>query len=526
MKQKIVSTVCLLLWMLVLPVPAYAQSDMGASVYTGYWAEDSVYLFGDFSQEYVTGQEMAMFVNNQERGTANPTPVLQSNATIHYMLLIDVSTSTEPYQSFVNRFASELMMAETQNLMVSVAAFDQEFRMIASDLTEWEDVQNALWSLRYQHDGSNICGSVAEALLFLGKESYAGGEMSNLVVISDGKPWYSKDIAEENALEAQNSEKAVTAMSAYSDIAVHTVCFREWEEKTASALLTEQGLHMEAPTVPQAGEAGRALAEFTDNLYSLQFSLTGYTDAAEISDVMLMGANHQWISLGNIRNIELIPSINDNSVIPENTTKQTSEIPAEETEPTENIEPTTETQNPEDPSATQVTESTDSEDSTQADASVPAEAYSTATEDDQIFENDDGSWWKNRYVCAVMVTAVVVCAGLTALILRICHRKRLQKDGIRVRAEVLSGDVAGLKKIYFLYDDLTIGTGKKCDIVLRDTQAALVNTRIFMRDQIIYIEDMHSPSGTTLNGMRIYSPNRLRSGDHVGIGNVTLQFLF
>lgn len=523
MKQKIVSTVCLLLWMLVLPVPAYAQSDMGASVYTGYWAEDSVYLFGDFSQEYVTGQEMTMFVNNQERGTANPTPVLQSNATIHYMLLIDVSTSTEPYQSFVNRFASELMMAETQNLMVSVAAFDQEFRMIASDLTEWEDVQNALWSLRYQHDGSNICGSVAEALLFLGKESYAGGEMSNLVVISDGKPWYSKDIVEENALEARNSEKAVTAMSAYSDIAVHTVCFREWEEKTASALLTEQGLHMEAPTVPQAGEAGRALAEFTDNLYSLQFSLTGYTDAAEISDVMLMGANHQWISLGNIRNIMLTPAITNGVLVPEGPMQQISEMPEEETEAPENVEPTTETQKPEESGAAQGTKPADSPDSTQTDGSISTETYFAATEEARAFENGSGS---RKFICAVVVAAVVVCAGLTVLVLCICRRRRLKKDAIPVRVEVLTGNVADLKKMYFLYDDLVIGRGRKCDIVLQDIQAAPVNTRIFMTDHIIYIEDMQSPSGTILNGMRIYSSNRLRSGDQVSIGAATLRFLF
>ena len=43
---------------------------------------------------------------------------------------------------------------------------------------------------------------------------------------------------------------------------------------------------------------------------------------------------------------------------------------------------------------------------------------------------------------------------------------------------------------------------------------------------MIYIEDMSSPQGTVLNGMRIFSPNRLRSEDEITIGNMVLRALF
>jgi hypothetical protein len=83
-----------------------------------------------------------------------------------------------------------------------------------------------------------------------------------------------------------------------------------------------------------------------------------------------------------------------------------------------------------------------------------------------------------------------------------------------------------LKKDYYLTTQLLIGTDKRCDVVIEDPGAGSVNTRIFKQGQMIYIEDMDSPGGTLLGGMRLYSSNRLRSGDDITIGTVTLRILF
>ena len=95
-----------------------------------------------------------------------------------------------------------------------------------------------------------------------------------------------------------------------------------------------------------------------------------------------------------------------------------------------------------------------------------------------------------------------------------------------MRVEILSGKAVRKKDIYLLTNELLIGTGKQCDIVIRDVNAASVNTRIFKQGQMIYIEDMGSPQGTVLNGMRIFSSNRLRSEDEISIGSTVFRFLF
>lgn len=504
MKRRMISIAVILLWVLAMPAAVFAQADAPISVCAGYLAGDTVYVFGHFSQEDSSDQEMSLVVTNQERGSACPVSVSESNAPTRYMLLVDVSTSMAPYKGLLNRFVSELMAVEGCNLSVTIAAFDREFRVVASDLTQWEDVQKELWSLQYQNDGSNICGSVADALVYLGGKSYSGGELCNLVVITDGKPWYSNDAAAELAQENQNAQKAAAVMGAYPDLVVHTLCFQGWEEKTGEVLLTGKGMHMQSPSLSSAGEAGKSAAEFTSNLYSLQFPLMGYGDTALISDAMLLGAKSQWISLGNIRNVAIAP------VLPEEFLPQ--QDPADES-PTEGTAPTEETGT--------VEETTPTEEAEPTESTNPAAETSPVVMEDLSASDAMGS-----LVPLIIAGAVGVCTAFIILIVVILRKKRMARDSVRMRVEVLSGDVSNLKKVYFLHDSFVIGTGRKCDIVLHDAQAAPVNTRIFMQDQIIYIEDMHSPNGTTLNGMRIYSSNRLRSGDQIGVGNVTLQFLF
>ena len=121
---------------------------------------------------------------------------------------------------------------------------------------------------------------------------------------------------------------------------------------------------------------------------------------------------------------------------------------------------------------------------------------------------------------AAAVAAVVVIAGILA------KKKKAEEFSIRMRMEILCGEAVSKKEIYYLTNELLIGTGKQCDIVIRDPNAASVNTRIFKQGQMIYIEDMGSPQGTVLNGMRIFSSNRLRSEDEITIGSTVLRVLF
>lgn len=91
-----------------------------------------------------------------------------------------------------------------------------------------------------------------------------------------------------------------------------------------------------------------------------------------------------------------------------------------------------------------------------------------------------------------------------------------------MRIELVAGGNVRLRNVYFLDREILIGPGKNCSIIIPGN----ANARIFKQNQIIYVEDMGLADGILLNGMRIFSSNRLRSGDEITIGTVTLRVLF
>lgn len=97
---------------------------------------------------------------------------------------------------------------------------------------------------------------------------------------------------------------------------------------------------------------------------------------------------------------------------------------------------------------------------------------------------------------------------------------------LTMRLEVYSGNCVNRPAAVCLTDSLVIGSAPECDLVFRDTDMSPQNSRVFIKDQMIYIEDMDSSWGTALGGMRIQGQNRLRSGDVISIGNVEFSFKF
>lgn len=101
----------------------------------------------------------------------------------------------------------------------------------------------------------------------------------------------------------------------------------------------------------------------------------------------------------------------------------------------------------------------------------------------------------------------------------------VSSNAIRMKIEDVDG-TKKLKSAYYLDGEMTIGRGPECTVVVDDPAAARINCRVFMQDDLIFIEDLGSTNGTRIGGMRIYAPNRLRSGDHVTIGGTELIFRF
>ena len=66
---------------------------------------------------------------------------------------------------------------------------------------------------------------------------------------------------------------------------------------------------------------------------------------------------------------------------------------------------------------------------------------------------------------------------------------------------------------------MTVGRGQT-DVYLDDPQVSRVHAALIARDDQLAVEDLGSRSGTTVNGMRVHTPQPLRMGDVVGFGPV------
>lgn len=83
--------------------------------------------------------------------------------------------------------------------------------------------------------------------------------------------------------------------------------------------------------------------------------------------------------------------------------------------------------------------------------------------------------------------------------------------------------VARRGETFAVHDELTVGRGGGCGIVLDDTFVSQVHARVFRRDGDVYVEDLSSRNGTLLNGQPVSHAERLRRGDRVQFGRTVTE---
>jgi pSer/pThr/pTyr-binding forkhead associated (FHA) protein len=76
---------------------------------------------------------------------------------------------------------------------------------------------------------------------------------------------------------------------------------------------------------------------------------------------------------------------------------------------------------------------------------------------------------------------------------------------------------------FTLQDELTVGRGGGCGIVLDDTFVSQVHARVFRRDGEVWVEDLGSRNGTLVNGQPLAGAQRLRRGDTVQFGKTVAE---
>lgn len=534
MLRKITVWTVAVLLLFSFPVSALVidQNAASASVISAYYLNDKVYMAVQLNEE--SSLEALEFKLHLFSDTYDVSEQTDSADATKYVLLVDLSTSMPHYQKFILSFADALLSVETEGITVTVAGFGERFEILSEDITGKEELRSELSALNYDHKATDICGGMVEAInYFSSGEHRDDGEMVHLILLTDGIPYLTGDPENEAAAIESSAEAAAEIVSTTSEVIVHTVCFRDdREEVTYSAVSSGKGLNLTAENSRKASEAGVAIGQFASSLYEMVFSVDWEFGKVRTDAQLLVSDDGSlaFVPVENLRNIStpLAAEVNRPTFIKpetEDTNPEQTDVPSDE---------------PGTDGSSEEGDSSEEKDSSEEETPSEEDSQEVVPDPEQVLDSPSPVPADPESELPVQVIIVLaVCAGmllmalivvLIFLLVRIRSRseaRRMPESGVvRMKLQVVSGRCKEDGRIFALRDQLLIGSAKSCDIVFSDSSVLGKSTRVFLKEQTVYIEDLNECSNTSLGGMKIYATNRLRSGDEIQIGNVCFRFLF
>lgn len=510
MKQRLFAILLTLLLMGQM-ASAVAATDIPMSSAAAYYLEDTLYTFARFpNYDDPTKLQVGLMVHGVQVG-AEQTPELLSTTEqpTEYLLLVDCSTSMPVYQDRILALAEALMTG--QNAAVTVATFGEQFRVAAEGLADAESLQVALNGLSFGEQGTDICGGAIYAIDYAKNNLWQPGRLVNLILITDGVPFYSRNTSAETESEKAAAEVLKVVLAESPQILLHSLCFDQWEPNTYEAVASGIGYHLTVESAGSAAEAGNAIASLCGSLYGIGFPLETYSD-----DLSLKISNREFITVAPVCDLNVpmddsalseLPAVIDSETAPE-----TSEAP----EPSQEPAPAPETSDAPTEEVEQDTEG----------AEIASQQVSAAVETPEAETTSEEPQFPVAVIAGVGIGGVLLVVLVIILLVQRGKMKagKAESAGIALRLEVLYGNVESKKRQFLLTDSLFIGSDSRCAVILPD--AAPLSARLFLRDGIVYIEDLNSPEGTILGGMRIYAPNPLRSGEQIMIRQTCFAFMY
>lgn len=530
MKRKfaIFLLILLLLQMRISVLAAETSGDSGkASIVSAYCMGDTFYSFME-----TDGCDVENMIAQTELvggSQAQPVSFQESGAAVTYVLLIDNSGSMKKYASSVAAYADALIEGETQSATFIIITFGEQ--VLFNELVDTQacldreavknTVLNAIGQIDYKEQWTDPYTGIVSVMDYLDR-NYPGdrGDLVNLILMTDGTPDLKYSSAEEG-----NARAAAERIAETPEVVLHTVSFQAWD----SSHTIPEGTGTDTVVDAEVDAAGAAdvLTDFVHGLYRVDFE--HFMAADQVPGRYDCAYYLRNSGDGITEAIQLIPlAVEKVPVMTEGNNGWSGPYTKPEESPAEGRESQSpETQSPEtgEPQSESEAESkSESQPESEIESETESELQQTG---DGVFRSD---MFRNGIYAGGAVLILIVVIVLICTVARILKKQRRHGAGggtaIFMRLEVLSGHCAGKKTEYYLRDELLIGRASDCDLVWREAGVSPRNSRIFLKDQVVYIEDLDSREGTLLEGMRIYSPNRLRSGDVITIGEVSFRFFF
>lgn len=540
-----------------------APSDSAAAAVSGYCMGSELHAFIRLKEGYDVSKFRASLQSDEVLADREGTVarLTETDAIVRYVFMVDLTGSMRKYAEEVNLFVDSLMESEKRKAFFTVATFGEQFQVVSEDLTDRNAVKKVLGELQYREKLTDPYTGVESALTYLDGYSIKSGDLIHLVVITDGDPDLGmEDEAESLERERELAQSLEERIADTPEIIVSTLCTEQWDEYAYQALSTGRGIHEIIGDGQAASDAGARMAEYVDGLYRISFRLAEEPET-ERFDVELTlkerGAEGIILSLEGVPNLKLFSNADQEeqeenglsgigghlrdpdknsgnhtgTEAPEgNEGRKDTETP-ENNEERRNTEPTGHTEDRRDGEDPENAESAENRENADGQAGGDAQ-----TEDDGPEHAGQGL----KQLMPVAAAGALIFAGICAVIFAGKRRpvqteKRQRPEsgqtqgagvGIAMKLEVYSGKCKRQSATFYLSEPIVIGSAPECDVVFADPEVSPRNSRIFIRDQTICIEDLNSAEGTALGGMRIQGKNRLRSGDVISIGDVEFCFKF
>ena len=479
---------------LFLTLALAASLGLGARAAAARLVRAFVYQDTLYTYVALTGTEAPITKAEAEIGgqvfpaTGTLETVRQAGFPVTWMLLVDNSNSMPPFREEAVDFARELAAGSGENTRFLLASFGDSFSLLAEDVSA-DQLAEALAAIPMDETVTRLHSSIQQALDAFETIPRTGNELRGLIVLSDAVAYDpGASVSYEELLERVNG----------SDVMLHSVGFgTDVAALESLAALTEAsgGLHQVVGEDRTAAEAAGALAEATGDLYVTGFALSGRAPDEGREQVSVTFTSGGELLCRGTAEVDFSASGGEGEPAPQ-------ETPAPET-------------------------------------GLPPASNSAGQGNAQAFDESapDAQSGGNPAVLAVGLGAAAVLAA--AVIAAVCLRRKRtpvpaaapppepQGDaGIYLRLEVLQGAETGQIRELTLSRELVAGRDPDCGIPLADSSVSRHHCRIFLANDVVYIEDLGSQNGTSVNGIRLEMARALRSGDTIQVGETVFQLKF
>lgn len=484
---------------LLLQVAICANAATNRQLMTIFSQEDAIYAYMSQSEEWDSSTTASLFWNTSDMGAVEDVAVEtlpEGNVDVHYVVVVEATLSTgDNYGDDIADMIAFIKDQDTTDATFTVATFGQSFDIIEEDMTTLSQLKTVLSDIPYINIplGPNLVNGVQGALAYCETYPRQGGDLLNVIFVTDNITY------EDATVTAQ--EDYLSTMEIPAGVVVHTLGLADANDDRSSAFLEtlgrfSNGVHTVFGADHDTGACATDISNYVNNLGIATFQLPSeWYDTDTSGELRLMtdnGIEAEKLFFDSVTRLEdAVPEVAD---VPE-TVEETTPDTGEET-----------TEKEETPAVPTVTQSGGGD-------YIP----------DDVQEGP-----------SILTIVLFSAIGLVVLVcIVVIVRLAISKGGspkkgnsLRMMVDVVAGKCRLRKNIIYLERSLLIGSDKKCQISWQDSHINPVCAKITYHEGVVYLEVAQNAVPVYLEGMRIQTRNRLRSGETITIGAVQFRLKF